>query len=310
MFQGMEYIYAVYKEGSFTKAAAKMFISQPSLSANVKRIEKRIGYPIFDRSSKRLKLTECGERYMEAAESIMNIEKNFADYVRDWGELKTGTLTVGGSNFFSSWILPSLLADFSEKYPNIQISLIEESAGKLADMLQKGEVDLVLDNGIFDGHIFDCKIYQEEELLLAVPKKFSVNEMLGKYQIPVKRMQAGGFLDEDISAVPIEFFSDLPFIMMKLDCDTGKRGHYICQENHVNPKVLFVLDQQMTAYNIACSGMGITFVGDMLLEKVPENPNMVFYRLPGSVAKRFISFYWKRGRYLNPVMREFLSMVN
>ena len=52
MFQGMEYVYEVYKEKSFSKAAANLFISQPSLSANVKRVEKRIGFPIFDRSTK------------------------------------------------------------------------------------------------------------------------------------------------------------------------------------------------------------------------------------------------------------------
>ena len=52
MFQGMEYIYEVYKEKSFSKAAAALFISQPSLSANVKRVENRIGYPIFDRNPK------------------------------------------------------------------------------------------------------------------------------------------------------------------------------------------------------------------------------------------------------------------
>ena len=59
MFQGMEYVYEVYKEKSFSKAAAEpFFISQPSLSANVKRIENRIGSPIFDRSTKPLQLTE------------------------------------------------------------------------------------------------------------------------------------------------------------------------------------------------------------------------------------------------------------
>ena len=62
MFQGMEYIYEVYKEKSFSKAAAALFISQPSLSANVKRVENRIGYPIFDRSTKPLQLTEVGKK--------------------------------------------------------------------------------------------------------------------------------------------------------------------------------------------------------------------------------------------------------
>ena len=68
MFQGMEYVYEVYLEKSFSKAAEKLFISQPSLSANVKRVEHHIGYPIFDRSTKPLSLTECGVQYIKAVE--------------------------------------------------------------------------------------------------------------------------------------------------------------------------------------------------------------------------------------------------
>ena len=69
MFQGMEYIYEVYKEKSFSKAAAALFISQPSLSANVKRVENRIGYPIFDRSTKPLQLTEVGKLHTGSGKS-------------------------------------------------------------------------------------------------------------------------------------------------------------------------------------------------------------------------------------------------
>ena len=66
MFQGMEYVYQVYKDKSFSKAAANLFISQPSLSANVKRVEKKVGFPIFDRSTKPLSLTECGKEYIQS----------------------------------------------------------------------------------------------------------------------------------------------------------------------------------------------------------------------------------------------------
>ena len=68
MFQGMEYVYQVYKDKSFSKAAANLFISQPSLSANVKRVEKKVGFPIFDRSTKPLSLTECGKEYIRCVE--------------------------------------------------------------------------------------------------------------------------------------------------------------------------------------------------------------------------------------------------
>ena len=93
MFQGMEYVYEVYLEKSFSKAAEKLFISQPSLSANVKRVEHHIGYPIFDRSTKPLSLTECGVQYIKAVEKIKSIQNEFEGFANDWGDLKKGTLT-------------------------------------------------------------------------------------------------------------------------------------------------------------------------------------------------------------------------
>ena len=75
MFREIEYVYAVYQERSFTKAAQKMFLSQPALSAMVKKAEKKIGTPIFDRSTSPLRLTPAGEYYIEQAEKILRIQQ-------------------------------------------------------------------------------------------------------------------------------------------------------------------------------------------------------------------------------------------
>ena len=222
MLQGMEYIYEVYKEKSFSKAAAALFISQPSLSANVKRVENRIGYPIFDRSTKPLQLTEVGKHYIQAVEKVMDIENNLENYLLDLGNLKTGTLNVGGSNF--------------------------------------------------------------------------------------EEIRNGQFRSSHIPSVPLNKFENEPFIILRSDNDTGKRALTICQENHFSPSVVFRLDQQMTAYNIACLGMGITFIGDLLLSRVPTNSELVFYKLPGQSSKRTVFFYWKKGRYISRAMEEFLKL--
>ena len=97
MFQGMEYVYEVYKQKSFSKAAAKLYISQPSLSANVKRIEKKVGYPLFDRSTKPLELTEGGKQYIHTGHQIMTATTEFDTVINDFGELRTGSLHFGGS---------------------------------------------------------------------------------------------------------------------------------------------------------------------------------------------------------------------
>lgn len=309
MFQGMEYIYEVYKERSFSKAAANLFISQPSLSANVKRVEKRIGYPVFDRSTKPLGLTECGEKYIQAVEHILDVQNNFENFIKDLGELKTGSLNIGGSNFFSSWVLPPLIADFSKKYPSVKISLVEESTSKLATLLQTGKLDLMIDNCDLDKDIFDRALYQKEHLLLAVPKNFPVNRGLEKYQIPIESIRSGHYLTEKIPPISLSSFEDVPFIVLRPDNDTGKRALHICQENHFSPNIVFQIDQQMTAYNITCSGMGVSFIGDMLISRVPVNPELVFYRLPGKHCSRNVYFYRKKGRYLSRAMEEFIKTL-
>ena len=218
-----------------------------------------------------------------------------------------GKLT-GFNSHFQSVFVPQT-ADFSQKFPNIQISLVEESSANLSLLLQAGKLDLMIDNCILDEQIFDHYVYQKEHLLLAVPKSCSVNTRLQEYQIPIETIHDGSFLSPEVLSVPLNSFANEPFIILRSDNDTGKRALTICQENNFTPHTIFRLDQQMTAYNIACSGMGITFIGDLLLASAPATSELIFYKLPGKNCNRNVSFYWKKGRYISRAMEEFLKIA-
>lgn len=309
MFQGMEYVYEVYKEKSFTKAAQNLFISQPSLSATIKRTEMRIGYPIFDRSTKPLRLTECGKKYIQAIEKIRAAENEFTDFVNNWGDLKTGNLTLGGSSLFSSWILPQLMGKFTKKYPQIKLTLMEETTSELEKMLQNGRVDLVMDNCLLDPAIFDSCIFHEEHLLLAVPEIFPVNEKLLPYQVHTNDIKNGNYLGNHIPAIPLKYFQEEPFVILKPENDTAKRAMEICHSQDFEPHVLFELDQQQTAYNITCSGLGISFISDTLITRSTNDSHVIFYKLEEANSKRNVFFYWKKGRYFSRSMEEFLHIA-
>ena len=309
MFEGMEYMYAVYEERSFSKAAKRLFISQPSLSATVKRIEERIGYPVFDRSTKPLQLTEFGKEYIRAVEQIRSVESQFTDFVGDWGDLQTGRLVLGGSNLFSSWVLPALMSAFSRRFPQVRLELKEESTPELAQRLQDGKIDLLLDNCELDETVFESSFFREEHLLLAVPEHCAVNRRLGHCQVPEQAIREGTFHRDSFEAVSLSEFAEEPFIMLKPENDTRKRAEAMFRECGLTPRVLFELDQQMTSYNITCSGMGISFVSDTLIERVPFHGPVVFYRPAGGHGSRNICFYRKRGRYFSRAMKEFLEMA-
>lgn len=307
MFQGMEYVYAVYKEKSFSKAAQKLFISQPSLSANVKREEDSIGYPIFDRSTRPLSLTEPGRKYIETVEAILTRENEFSEYMNDWVHLRTGKLRLGGSSLYSSWVLPAMMGTFSRRYPKVHLELWENSTQKLEKMLQDGELDLMLDNCELDPLVFDRQLYQKEQLVLAVPKRFAINRGLEEYQITDEQVRDGSFLKEEVRAVDLGQFRDQPFIGLKPEYDTRQRANELCRQYDFSPRMIFELDQQMTSYNITCSGMGVSFICNTLISHAPVSQDVVYYKLSGEVSRRNLYFYWKRGRYVNRIMEEFLK---
>ena len=308
MFHGMEYVYEVYKEKSFSQAAHNLFISQPSLSAAVKKVEEKIGYPIFDRSTKPLTLTECGKAYIRAVENILSVQADFSNYVNDLGELKNGTLVLGGSSLFSSWILPQLMEKFHEEYPHVKISLIEENTVKLEKLLQDGNIDLVLDNSILSTTVFSNCIFQEERLLLAVPEAFAINQELTEYQISMDQIRTGAFKNEDVPPVPLNHFSRESFVLLKPANDTRKRALALCHLYGFVPKTIFEMDQQQTAYYVTCSGFGISFVSDTLIAKGADMPGVIFYKLDGENSRRNLLFYWKKERYFSKAMQEFLRI--
>lgn len=309
MFQGMEYVYEIYKEKSFSKAAKKLYISQPSLSATVKRIENKVGYPLFDRGKKPLELTECGMQYIRTVEQIMAAKAEFSNFVNDFGDLKLGRLSIGGGSLFLSCVLPSVIREFCKQYPSIQVELIEESTGKLEEYLQSGAVDFILDNSKMDEESFERIALKEEHLILVVPKSFAVNEKLKEYQISPEIIADGSYLKEEIKDVPIKAFESEPFILLKQENDTRERAIHLFKDSKFKPNVVFELDQQMTAFNVACSGVGISFISDTLIARMPYNPNVVYYKLKGKNTARQIYFYWKKGRYVSHAMNEFLKIV-
>ncbi len=170
MFQGMEYVYEVYKEKSFSRAAANLFISQPSLSANVRRVENRIGYPIFDRSTDPITLTPAGQLYIQAAQRIHEISGTLRHQVQALSQEQTGTLRLGISIQRAIQIMPKLYPLFSQQYPHVQLQLREQGSVSLENALLENQVDIACLSTIPKNIHLEYNLIQEESfVLLATP---------------------------------------------------------------------------------------------------------------------------------------------
>ncbi len=310
MFQGMHYVYEVYREMSFSKAAKNLFISQPSLSAAVKKAETQIGFPVFDRSTNPIRLTELGEEYIRSVENIMDVEKRFCNYVDDIRGLKSGAIAIGGTNLFASYVLPPLLSRFTEQYPLIHVNLVEATTAELEERLFAGFLDLLIDNQSVDASIYEKTFFCEEHLLLAVPSHFPSNERLKGYALSLSDVKNGRHLEASVPPVPLESFREDAFLLLKSGNDTRSRAEKLCRDcGHFTPRIKLEPEQQITAYNLSRYGMGISFNGDILIRHMPDDHRLIYYKLPYPDAVRNVNFYYKRNRYMTRVVVEFLKLV-
>lgn len=310
MFTWKEYVYEVYREKSFSKAAQNLYISQPSLSARIKKVEERVGFPLFDRSTSPLQLTEVGEVYIEAAEEIFQIEQRVENYINNLTTLKTGHLSIGASTLFAAYVIPPLITRFKQKFPDVQIQITEGNTAQLEALLGNNALDFVIDNYHYDSILYNKELYRKENILLAVPKHFPVNKALERYQLSYDSIKSKSYLNDSYPAVPLRSFSKLPFIMLTPGNDTRMCGDRLCREAGFHPNIILELNQQSTAYMAASTKLGATFISDILVSQLPSFENLAYYKLDGESAKRQVFFYYKNHKYKTRAMEEFLAVMH
>lgn len=309
-FNRKNLIYTVYQEGSISKAAQKLFISQPSLSVMIQRIEESLGLPLFDRTSKPIRLTEAGEEYIKATEEILHIERSFENYLLACQNLETGSLTIGSNQLLSSLVLPRYIGKFLERYPHIHLNLVDDNSVVLENMATSGQLDLVLDNYPLDRNIFEQRVLRKEYLLLAVPKSFSCNQGMEPYQLSYQDIMSGRHTSRQVQYAPLSRFAEIPYVAMTRQNDTRRRSDEIFHEAGIKPHNILEIDRLVTLYSFVEQGSAASIVSDSLVQYLHEqSENVLFYPLCSEHAVRELYLSYKRNRYYSKAMEAFGDII-
>ena len=167
----MQYVLTVLKEGSFTNAAKKLYVSQPSLSQIIKTAESNLGAPIFDRSTDPITLTPAGQLYVEAARQVTTISTNLRKHVEELSKEEFGTIRLGISVQRGMELLPELYPRFKKRFPHVGLELHEQGSATMEKSVLEGEVGIALLT-TFPRHeelVYD--LIQEEKLVLIVNRE-------------------------------------------------------------------------------------------------------------------------------------------
>lgn len=187
--------------------------------------------------------------------------------------------------------------------------MTEGNTATLAQMLEKNELDLVIDNKQYDTALYESEPYAVEHILLAVPKRLEACQKTKDYRITEKDMKNGTYLKKEFPIAPLAVFKEIPFVMLTQGNDTRMRGDRLCRSAGFHPSIVLELNQQATAYMVASTGMGACFVSDTVARKLPAHESLAYYKLFGDDAERSVCFYYKKHKYKTRAMEEFIRLI-
>lgn len=302
----MQYIYEIYRRRSFTAAAGHLFISQPALSAAVRRYEQQLGIRLFDRSTRTVTLTEAGRIYIRGVEKLMAVENDMFEQLENLSRLETGRLRLGAVPFAAACLLPSLLGRFSGSNPAIRVEVTEGTGEELCALLQNEQLDLVLDYG-FDDKIFSAEKVENENILLCVPEKTAQTLNIfskGRTAEEICHNGTAGMAEIDASV-----FRREKFVLLRQGNDLHTRAYQMCMERSFVPDTVLEVDQLMTCYALSRSGMGVTFVTDSLLRSSGHQDGCLFYLPDSEKNVRTLYAAKRKNSYSSRAADEFLKSI-
>jgi LysR family transcriptional regulator, hydrogen peroxide-inducible genes activator len=139
----MEYVLAVFRYGHFAKAAKACFVTQPTLSMQIQKLEESIGAVIFDRSKKPILLTPLGKKIIESMQKILDETKTFESLVQsELSNAVEGQLTLGVIPTIAPYLLPRFFSKLSKKYPLLHLKIHEMQTSRIIEALSTDEIDL------------------------------------------------------------------------------------------------------------------------------------------------------------------------
>lgn len=246
-FREFQYIITIADCHSITDAAKQLYISQPSLSYALAKIEKEIGLKLFDRSKQPLVLTDAGQYYVTVARQFLRDRINFQNHLADLKNDSSGSINLGIPAERSGYMLPPVIKQFHKKFPSSSFYIQEANTTELFSLLRNNKVSFIVvpfNKEDLPAHMTAEYIYPEDLILVAEKDAFS-DDM---------------FLDKETRLVNLKKIADMPFIGIKKSHSVHAKVNHLFQKANVLPNVLLEEESSLSAAQLAAGGLGFTIV--------------------------------------------------
>ncbi|MFG0234869.1 LysR family transcriptional regulator [Brevibacillus porteri] len=283
----LHYFVTVCDQLSYSKAAQKLHISQPSLSNAIKNLEQEVGSPLLERNTRKMEVTDAGKILYQKSLlllSQMNMLKKEMEEVKLTG---SGDLIIGIIESVKHWI-PKVIRGYQGRFPSINIKLIEVLSGKaVKESLRKYHTHLLITNQFIDEEDIESFPLYDERLMLVLHKDHPLAEK---------------------ESVRLKDLASEPFIISTEGFQTREDILTAFSFEQVNPQIKFEIERFETALTLVRENLGVTIIPENYLSGSTD-ASLVRKTIDSPALERTVYLAYMKNRYLAPAVQAFLEEV-
>lgn len=279
----LKYFQEVAKHQHLTKAAQELNVSQPALSKMISKLEQRLGYQLFDRTGRQIRLNKLGESYLKIVENVFlelqKGEKELAFLTEKQNDLVSIAVTI-------PTILPRLLGGFLDDHPKARFRQYQAFAERMKTQLETGEIDVGISTLPIEGENIEWYPIIEEEIMLAVPLSHPLAE------------RKSIFLNE---------VENDPFIVMPPGYGFRQMTENFCAEAGFYPDFAFEGDETGVTYELVEKGLGVAFSPSLIRSQRLSSLKLAELIIAEPKCRRSVGLVWHKNRPQTKTVQEFIA---
>lgn len=296
-FTNLQYFLAIAKHKNLTKAAQELYISQPTLTKFLQKLEGEIGGRLFRKNGHQYDLTFLGQRYLEYARKITTLNQDWLKELSDMSSSFEGELNIAIPPMRSACLIPQFLPAFHEKHPGVHINFFEYGRLIQDKLLTEANLDFAILSDWQAHPNLNYETLMTEETLLILRPGHPVCE---------KAIQREGcrypWLD-------LSLLADEPFILHFPDQNTGRAARQLFDQYHIQPPVPFRTSNNQTCIQLAAEGLGASFAPESYVRHTaPLWPMEIFSVGEPPLFNRLVIAH-RKNSYLSTYAVDFIQIA-
>lgn len=278
----------IARERSFTRAASVLGISQPSISARMRRLEQRLGEPVFERLGRGVRLTPTGEALRPAAERALALAQDADQLWIGLGTQQRGFVRVAASTTVAGYVLPTAIARFRRRHPDVDLDVRVGNTADVAQQVATGELPWGLVEGPVDTINLVARTFLEDDVILVVPPR---HPWARRRRIAPQELEASDFLGREAGSGTGEIY------------EAALAAHGV----RLRPRARIAHSRAIVA--AVAAGAGVAIVSSLVTRSFLDAGRVVHVPIDGVEMRRAFATIHRPGRSLATLDRALLQAV-